>query len=131
MSAPGIGWVLAFTIAGEIGQIERFAITRQAHRLHRAFARGSTSPATPIAAGRSQSTGRPTCAGRCSRRRCTRFKPPRLRRALPAQQAPARQQRGAKVAQIDVARRLAHAIWHMLTRGQNFAPRGAVFRLAA
>ncbi len=25
MSAPGIGWVLAFTIAGEIGQIERFA----------------------------------------------------------------------------------------------------------
>ena len=25
MSAPGIGWVLAFTIAGEIGEIERFA----------------------------------------------------------------------------------------------------------
>ena len=25
MSAPGIGWVLAFTIAAEIGQIERFA----------------------------------------------------------------------------------------------------------
>jgi transposase len=39
-------------------------------------------------------------------------------------------QRGAKVAQIDVARRLAHAIWHMLTRNQEFAPRGAAFRLA-
>jgi hypothetical protein len=39
-------------------------------------------------------------------------------------------QRGAKVAQIDIARRLAHAIWHMLTRGQTFAPRGAVSRLA-
>ena len=26
-------------------------------------------------------------------------------------------QRGAKVAQIDIARRLCHAIWHMLTRG--------------
>src|SRR5678815_4809889 len=25
MSAPGIGWVLAFTIAAEIGQVERFA----------------------------------------------------------------------------------------------------------
>jgi transposase len=25
LSAPGIGWVLAFTIAAEIGQIERFA----------------------------------------------------------------------------------------------------------
>ena len=40
-------------------------------------------------------------------------------------------QRGAKVAQIDIARRLAHAIWHMLTRDQEFAPRGATFRLAA
>ena len=40
-------------------------------------------------------------------------------------------QRGAKVAQVDVARRLAHAIWHMLTRNQEFAPRGAAFRLAA
>ncbi len=40
-------------------------------------------------------------------------------------------QRGAKVAQIDVARRLCHAIWHMLTRKENFAPRGAAFRLAA
>jgi hypothetical protein len=40
-------------------------------------------------------------------------------------------QRGAKVAQIDIARRLAHAIWHMLTRNQPFAPRGAALRLAA
>ena len=40
-------------------------------------------------------------------------------------------QRGAKVAQIDIARRLCHAIWHMLTRNENFAPRGAAFRLAA
>jgi transposase len=40
-------------------------------------------------------------------------------------------QRGAKVAQIDIARRLAHAIWHMLTRNQEFAPRGATLRLAA
>ena len=40
-------------------------------------------------------------------------------------------QRGAKVAQIEIARRLAHAIWHMLTRNQSFAPRGAAFRLAA
>jgi hypothetical protein len=40
-------------------------------------------------------------------------------------------QRGAKVAQLDIARRLAHAIWHMLTRNEQFAPRGAAFRLAA
>ncbi|MGH2743013.1 MAG: hypothetical protein ACRDLY_03760 [Thermoleophilaceae bacterium] len=36
-------------------------------------------------------------------------------------------QRGAKVAQIDIARRLTHAIWHMLSRNQEFAPRGAAF----
>jgi len=40
-------------------------------------------------------------------------------------------QRGAKVAQIDIARRLAEAIWHMLTRGQPFAPAGAPPALAA
>ena len=40
-------------------------------------------------------------------------------------------QRGAKVARVDVARRLAHAIWHMLSRNERFAPRGAAFRLAA
>lgn len=40
-------------------------------------------------------------------------------------------QRGAKVAQVDIARRLAGAIWHMLTRNQPFAPAGATRALAA
>jgi transposase len=40
-------------------------------------------------------------------------------------------QRGAKVAQIDIARRLTEAVWHMLTRNQPFAPAGATLRLAA
>ncbi len=40
-------------------------------------------------------------------------------------------QRGAKVAQIDLARRLSKAIWHMLSRGEPFAPKGATDPLAA
>ena len=40
-------------------------------------------------------------------------------------------QRGAKVAQIDIARRLTEAIWHMLTRNQPFSPAGAPRPLAA
>ena len=40
-------------------------------------------------------------------------------------------QRGAKVAQVDLARRLSEAIWHMLTREQPFAPAGATDPLAA
>jgi hypothetical protein len=34
-------------------------------------------------------------------------------------------QRGATVAQIDIARRLTEAIWHMLTRQQPFTPAAA------
>ena len=34
-------------------------------------------------------------------------------------------QRGAKVAQIDIARRLTEAIWHMLTTNHPFAPTAA------
>ena len=40
-------------------------------------------------------------------------------------------QRGRKVARVDIARKLAEAIWYMLTRNQPFAPAGAAFRLAA
>ena len=40
-------------------------------------------------------------------------------------------QRGANVAQIDLARRLSEAIWHMLSRREPFAPKGATDPLAA
>jgi len=42
-------------------------------------------------------------------------------------------QRGAKVAQVDIARELTEAIWHMLTNNQPFTPSaaGSTFRLAA
>lgn len=38
---------------------------------------------------------------------------------------------GAALAEIDIARRLAEAIWHMLTRNRPFAPAGATSALAA
>jgi transposase len=34
-------------------------------------------------------------------------------------------QRGPSVARVDIARKLAAAIWHMLTTGKPFAPAGA------
>ena len=40
-------------------------------------------------------------------------------------------QRGPKVAQVDLARRLAEAIWHMLSTNQPFAPAGAALSLAS
>jgi transposase len=129
-SAPGIGWVLAFTIAAEIGRIERFE-----------------SPSK--LAGYTGLCPRVNQSGESDRRGpLTKHGPTYLRWALleatmhalkhPAYSARYQRnkrrlgrQRGAKVAQIDIARRLAHAIWHMLTRNQEFAPRGAAFRLAA
>jgi transposase len=36
-------------------------------------------------------------------------------------------QRGAKVAQVDRARRLAHAIWHMLCRKESSLPEAPLF----
>ncbi len=52
MTVPGIGWVLAFTIAAEIGDIDRFASAEEALPATPASARASTSPATATAAAR-------------------------------------------------------------------------------
>jgi transposase len=130
MSVPGIRWVLAFTIAAEIGEIERFSSPEKL-------------------AGYTGLCPRVDQSGERDRRGpLTKHGPTYLRWALleatmhalrhPAyseryQRTKRRlgKQRGAKVAQVDIARRLAHAIWHMLTRNQPFAPRGAAFRLAA
>ena len=51
MSAPGIGWVLAFTIAAEIGEIERFASPAKLAG-YTGCCHGSTNRASQIAAGR-------------------------------------------------------------------------------
>ena len=40
-------------------------------------------------------------------------------------------QRGAKVARIDLARKLAEAIWHILTKNEPFAPAGPTMLLVA
>jgi transposase len=130
MSVPGIGRVLAFTIASEIGEIERF-------------------PSPEKLTGYTGLCPRVNQSGDSDRRGpLTKHGPTYLRWALieatmhalrhPAYSARYQrtkrrlgQQRGAKVAQVDVARRLAHAIWHMLTRNEEFAPRGAARRLAA
>lgn len=130
MSAPGIGWVLAFTIAAEIGEIERFAspqkLTGYTGLCPRVVQSGDSDRRGPL------SKHGPTylrwalleATMHALRHRAYSERYQRNKKRLG-------KQRGAKVAQVDIARRLCHAIWHMLTRGENFAPRGAAFRLAA
>jgi transposase len=130
MSAPGIGWVLAFTIAAEIGEIERFTSPEKLT--------GYTGLCPRV-----NQSGDKDRRGPLTKHGPTYLRWAMLEATMHALKHPAYseryqrnkrrlgKQRGAKVAQIDIARRLAHAIWHMLTRNEEFAPRGAAFRLAA
>jgi transposase len=51
-TVPGIGWVLAYTIAAELGDIERFASPRKlagySGRCPRVYQSGSARPARPL-----------------------------------------------------------------------------------
>ena len=130
LSAPGVGWVLAFTIAAEIGEIERFpspekltGYTGLCPRVNQSGDKDRRGPLTKHG---------PTYL-RWALLEATMhaLKHPVYRERYQRNKRRLGKQRGAKVAQVDIARRLAHAIWHMLTRNQQFAPRGATFRLAA
>jgi len=132
-TVPGIGWVLGYTIAAEIGDITRFATpkklagytglcpqVRQSGGMDR---RGPLSKNGPrylrwaLLEAATNAVKHPVYRERYQRTK------QRLGR-----------QRGAKIAQIDIARRLTEAIWHMLTRNQPFqpfSPAGAPIPLAS
>jgi transposase len=129
MSVPGIGWILGFTIASEIGTIERFPSSRKF-------------------VGYTGLCPRTNQSGESDRRGPIKRNGPKwLRWALvEATQNASRslvyseryqrtkkrlgKQRGPRVAQVDLARKIAEAIWYMLKRGEAFAPAGAVPCLA-
>jgi transposase len=66
VTAPGIGWINAYTIASEIGDIGRFASPATLCG-YTGCVRGSSSQEPPTPADRSPSTAPSTCAGPCSR----------------------------------------------------------------
>ena len=130
MTVPGVGWVLAYTIGSEIGDIGRFAspkklagytglcpLVRQSGPKDR---RGPLAKNGPKYL-RWALIEAATHAARDAhyRERYERTKE-RLGR-----------QRGAKVARVDLARQLAEAIWHVLTNNEPFHPAGPAIRLVA
>jgi transposase len=124
LTAPGIGPILGYTIASELGDITRFA-----------------TPAKLV--GYTGLCPRVYQSGQRDRRgRLAKNGPDYLRWALiEAAHAAGRstyyrdlyqrtrqrvgRQRGSSVAALTVARKLAEAIWWMLTRKQRFTPAGA------
>jgi len=99
MSTPGIAWILAYTIASEIGEIERFATPKKlvgyTGLCPRVYQSGASDRRGPLA-----KNGLWVPALGLDRGRHARRPPPRLRRALRGHQAPprppARRQGGAR-----------------------------------
>jgi transposase len=129
-TVPGIGAVLGYTIAAEIGDITRFAspkklightglcptVYQSGRRDHRAALakNGPKYLRWALIEAATHAARHPVYAERYQRTRARLGK-----------------QRGPKVARVDLARRLAEAIWYMLTTNKPFAPAGAAKPLAA
>jgi transposase len=127
---PGIGWVLGYTIAAEIGDISRFAsaskfvgytgLCPRVYQSGEQDRRGSLAKNGP----KYLRWALIEAATHAARDVHYRERYERNKRRLG-------RQRGAKVARVDIARKLAEAIWHILTKNEPFAPAGPAMRLVA
>ena len=128
--ALGFGWITSFTVASELGDITRFSTPTKfvgyTGLCPRVSQSGDVDLRGPVSkrGPRYLRWGLMEAAAHACKHDLYRERYQRIKRRHG-------RQRGAKVAQIDLSRQLAIAIWHMLTRNQPFAPAGATFRLAA
>ena len=130
MTVPGVGWVLAYTITSEIGDIHRFASAKKLV--------GYTGLCPLVR----QSGGRDV-RGPLAKNGPKYLRWALIEAAIHAARHPRYQeryertkhrlgrQRGAKVARVDLGRQLAKAIWHVLTKNEPFAPVGPAICLVA
>jgi transposase len=132
MTAPGFGWVVSFTVGCEIGEIGRFSspvkLTGYTGLCPRVKQSGEMDQRGPLSkhGPRYLRWGLMEAAIHAASHPLYKERYQRTKRRLG-------RQRGAKVAQIDLARKLTEAIWYMLTRNQPFkpfVPAGALVRLA-
>jgi transposase len=129
LTIPGVGWILGYAIACEIGDINRFASWQKligyTGLCPRVIQSGEMDRRGPLRKNgpkwlRWAYIEAATVAGRH----------PLYAELYQQTKKRAGKQRGAKVAQITVARKLTEATWYMLTRNQPFAPAGAARCLA-
>ena len=120
---PGIAWVLGYTIAAEVGDIARFPSPKKlcgyTGLCPRVYQSGSRDQRGPLA-----KNGPPylrwaliEAAIHAARHPCYRDHYQHTKQRLG-------KQRGARVARVEVARKLTEAIWHMLTRSQRLLRQG-------
>jgi transposase len=127
---PGIAWVLAYTIAAEIGEIARFPSPKKlcgyTGLCPRVYQSGESDRRGPLSKRGPRYLR--WALIEATTHACTH---PLYRDRYQRTKARLGKQRGAKVAQVDLARRLAEAIWHMLTHDRPFAPAGTSQALAS
>jgi len=130
MSTPGIAWVLAYTIASEIGEIERFATPKKlvgyTGLCPRVYQSGACDRRGPLA-----KNGPEYLRWALIEAAMHAARHPAYAAHYEATKRRLGRQRGAKVARVEVARKLAEAIWYMLTRSETFAPAGPTAALVA
>ena len=121
MTAPGIAWVLGYTIAAELGDITRFGSPKKL---------AGYTGLCPIV----RQSGRRDDRGPLAKNGPKYLRWALIEAATHAARHPAYReryehtkarlgrQRGSKVARVEIARELSSAIWHMLTKSEPFAP---------
>jgi transposase len=120
-SVPGVAWILGYTIASEIGDISRFSSPKQLV--------GYTGLCPRVI-----QSGEKDWRGPLAKNGPKYLRWALIEAAVHAAQHPIYvehyqrtksrlgRQRGAKVARVEVARKLTEAIWHMLQTGSFFSP---------
>ena len=120
-SVPGVAWILGYTIASEIGDISRFSSPKQLV--------GYTGLCPRVI-----QSGEKDWRGPLAKNGPKYLRWALIEAAVHAAQHPVYvehyqrtksrlgRQRGAKVARVEVARKLTEAIWHMLQTGSFFSP---------
>jgi transposase len=123
MTVPGIAWVLGYTIAAEIGDISRFPspkkLTGYTGLCPRVYQSGEKDRRGPLS-----KNGPKYLRWALIEAATTASRDPRFHDQYHRTKRRLGKQRGSKVARVELARKLAEAIWHMLTRNQPFAPAG-------
>jgi transposase len=130
LTLPGVGWIHAFTLSSEIGDIGRFPTPTRLI--------GYTG-LNPVVKQSGESDWRGPLAKHGPRylrwalveAAHTAARQPRYRPIVQRQHARHGRRHGSKIAALVIGRKLAEAAWHMLTRNQPFAPAGATQSLTA
>ncbi len=129
-TVPGVGPILAYTIAAEIGDIGRFASAKRlvgyTGLCPRVYQSGDVDRRGALA-----KTGPKYLRWALIEAAVHAARHPRYRRKFERTKRRLGKQRGYQVARIELARELATAIWYMLTRQESFRAAGPLCSLVA